>query len=45
MFSVDLYVCNVVLKDSGDVDLVKDGIVRLGEQGRKVGADLREGSF
>ena len=45
VFSVDLYVCNVVLKDGGDVNLVENRIVRLGEQGGKVGADLRESSF
>jgi len=30
VFSVDLYICDVVLKDGRDVDLVEDEVVRLG---------------
>ena len=35
VFPVDLYICNVVLKHGGDVDLVKREIVKLGEWGKK----------
>ena len=45
VFSVDLYVRNVVLKDGRDINLVENGIVRLGEQEGKGGTDLREGPF
>ena len=31
VFSVDLYICNVVLKDGRDVNLVENSIFRLGE--------------
>jgi hypothetical protein len=34
VFSVNLYICNVVLKDGWDVNLVENGIVRLGERGK-----------
>ena len=45
VFSIDLYICNVVLKDGWDVNLVEDGIVRFGERGKNVDTDLWEGSF
>ena len=32
VFSVNLYICNVVLKNGGDINLVENGIVRLGER-------------
>jgi len=31
VFSVNLYICDVVLEDGGDVDLVENGVVRLEE--------------
>ena len=34
VFSVNLYICNIILKDGGDVNLVENGIFRLGERGK-----------
>lgn len=30
VFSVNLYICNVILKDRGDINLIENGIFRLG---------------
>jgi hypothetical protein len=34
VFSVNLYICDIVLKDGRNVNLVEDGVVRLGEWGK-----------
>ena len=34
VFSVNLYICNVVLKDGGDINLVENGNFRRGKQGK-----------
>ena len=34
LFSVNLYICNIVLKDGRDVNLVENGIVRVGGRGK-----------
>jgi len=34
VFSVNLYICNVILKDGGDVNLIEEGIFRLGKRGK-----------
>ena len=46
MFSVDLYICNVVLEDGRDVNLVGGGIIRLGgRRGKNMDTNLWEGAF
>lgn len=45
VFSIDLYICDVVLEDGWDVNLVDHGIVRLGKLGKIVDTNLWESSF
>ena len=45
VFSIDPYICDVVLEDGWDVNLVEHGIVRLGKLGQIVDTNLRESSF
>lgn len=45
VFPVDLYICNIVLKHGGDVDLVDHETVKLGERTRSEDTNLWECSF
>jgi len=45
VFSVNLYIRNVVLKDGGDINLVESCIMEVGERGKDTDTDLWECSF